>query len=358
VKHHRGVETQEEQDAGEHRAVKRIRDVEKLPQEKHTFSYEYINTSPRDTSQSAPEQPDVQTTEEYSSRTPQPTSANTPSQVQTPAQTESSQRNGAQSRTREIAEERAINGTPTPSTLQQPAIERTDAQTIDKRSDTQHVSQQRPAPRNRSKRTPPLPTLKHPHTPKQQLNSEDYLSDEYDDFDDTLVLPSAYRSQEAARLVAQTKTSQAADHSKTEQSQQRHVREGATPKFASITGQGLSDARSAQGTARNDGEIIPSDPAEREAYLQKRFGKHRTKVLQPHTKAILSMGPVEVYDESEHEEDIEDPFTRDDFREWKMDLKVARKAYRGVLGGERLPSPEPSSKAKAKQIVSFFRTKH
>jgi hypothetical protein len=64
------------------------------------------------------------------------------------------------------------------------------------------------------------------------------------------------------------------------------------------------------------------------------------------------MGPVEVYEDSEHEEDIEDPFTPDDFKEWKSDLKVARKAYESVLSGERLPVPEPSSNGMEKRIVS------
>lgn len=199
-------------------------------------------------------------------------------------------------RLEEIVEEPAINGTTTPSASEQPILENINAKNSERRSDTEDASQEQLAQRTRSESFPPLPTLKHPQPP---------------------------------------------------------IRASASPNDAFIMGQGLSNTRVAQGSARDASESIPSDPAEKEAYLQKRFGKHRSKVLEPHTKAVLSMGPNEIFDDSEHEEDIQNPFTsREEFREWKSDLRVAQKTLNRVMGGERLPSPEPSSKGKAKQIAS------
>jgi hypothetical protein len=310
----------EDEVAGDHKAIKRNRKVPKLPHEELEFSYVHVHKN-YPPPQSADEQTQVPVPESSSSRTPQPTSNNTPASTQAPAQAESSQRSDAkpndiaeqraihstptqstseqaliqhtdtQSKPNTIAEQRAVHGTLTLSTPQQPVIARTDTQS-NGRSNAHDVDQHRSAQRYRSDSTPPLPTITNPHP----------------------VVRATFNFNNSP-----------------------------------IARQGLPDTRVAQGSARV--RKVPSDPVARETYLQKEYGKPRSRVLHPVTKTVITMGPVEVYEDSEHEEDIEDPFTPDDFKEWKSDLKVARKAYESVLSGERLPDPKPSSNGMEKRIV-------
>ena len=109
--------------------------------------------------------------------------------------------------------------------------------------------------------------------------------------------------------------------------------------------QGLTDARVAQGSARVQRNSSP--------YLQTNRGSSRLRDLHPPRRTPLTMGSVEIYEDSEHEDDDdENPWTVEEFKEWKSDLRTAKNAYQSVLAGERLPEPEPSINAEEKRIVS------
>jgi hypothetical protein len=288
-------EVPEEEDASDNRSVKR----NKLPQEELEFSYVHIiNTyspqPPRQPSHPAEEQTEEAISEHSSSRAPQLTSINQSTETHAPAQVESSQRSDAQSKPTEIAEQRAIHGTPTLSTPQQSVIERTDAQSSYRRPEPEGIDQQRSTLRNRFESTPPLPTLKNPHPT---------------------------------------------------------IRSTATSNGSPVLRQGLLDTRVVQGSARDGGAKIPSNPAEREAYLQKNYGKPRSRILHPGTKTVLVKNPIDIFEDSEHEED-ETCYNDKEFKEWKEDLRVAKIAYEKVRSGERLPEAEPSGYGKQRRIVS------
>lgn len=287
-------EVPEEEDASDNRSVKR----NKLPQEELEFSYVHIiNTyspqPPRQPSHPAEEQTEEAISEHSSSRAPQLTSINQSTETHALAQVESSQRSDAKSKPTEIAEQRAIHGTPTLSTPQQPVIERTDAQSSYRRLEPEGIDQQRSTLRNRFESTPPLPTLKNPHPT---------------------------------------------------------IRSTATSNGSPVLRQGLLDTRVVQGSARDGGAKIPSNPAEREAYLQKNYGKPRSRILHPGTKTVLVKNPIDIFEDSEHEED-ETCYNDKEFKEWKEDLRVAKIAYEKVRSGERLPEAEPSGHGKQRRIT-------
>jgi hypothetical protein len=317
---------EEEQVASDNRVVKRTRRVQKLPQEELEFSYAHINTPPHNLPQASEEQNQVSISEPSTSRTPHSTSIASLTTTQISNLAQPSQRSDAEPKTdeiaeqrathdtstsstpqehsikhtdaiskpNEVAEERALNGTPTLSTPRQPATARIDAHSNSTRAETQDADQQQSAGRIRSMSSPPLPTLKNPNP----------------------------------------------------------VRPDPTTNDSPILRQGFSDTRVAQGSTRGGFDILPSKPVETQAYLHKLYGKPRSRVLHPVSKAVVTMGPIEVYEDSEPEEDGENPLTAEEFKEWKSDLKVARLAYERVLAGERLPEPEPSSNGKEKTIVS------
>ena len=288
-------EVPEEEDASDNRPVKR----NKLPQEELEFSYDHIiNTyspqPPRQPSHTAEEQTEETISEHSSSRALQLTSIDQSTETHAPAQVEPSQRGDAKSKQTEIAKQRAIHGTPTLSTPQQPVIERTDAQSSYRRPEPEVIDQQRSTLRNRFESTPPLPTLKNPHP---------------------------------------------------------IIRSTATSNGSPVMRQGLLDTRVVQGSARDGGAKIPSNPAEREAYLQKNYGKPRSRVLHPGTRTVLVKNPIEIFEDSEHEED-ETCYDDKEFKGWKEDLRVAKIAYERVRAGERLPEAEPPGHGKERRIVS------
>ena len=109
--------------------------------------------------------------------------------------------------------------------------------------------------------------------------------------------------------------------------------------------QGLTDTRVAQGSARVQRNSSP--------YLQTNRGSSRVRNLHPPRRTPLTMGSVEIYEDSEHEDDDDkNPWTVEEFKGWKSDLRTARNAYESVVAGERLPEPEPSNNAQEKKIVS------
>jgi hypothetical protein len=288
-------EVPEEEDSSDNRSVKR----NKLPQEELEFSYVHIiNTysprPPRQPSHPTEEQTEEAISEHSSSRAPQLTSINQSTETHASAQVEPSQRSDAKSKQIEIAEQRAIHGTPTLSTPQQPVIERTDAQSSYRQPEPEGIDQQRSTLRNRSESTPPLPTLKNPHPISRST---------------------------------------------------------ATSNGSPVLRQGLLDTRVVQGSARDGGAKIPSNPAEREAYLQKNYGKPRSRILHPGTKTVLVKNPIDIFEDSEHEED-ETCYNDKEFKGWKEDLRVAKLAYERVRSGERLPEAEPSNHGKERRIVS------
>ena len=108
--------------------------------------------------------------------------------------------------------------------------------------------------------------------------------------------------------------------------------------------QGLTDTRVAQGSARVQRNSSP--------YLQTNRGSSRLRNLHPPRRTPLTMGSVEIYEDSEHEDDDDkNSWTVEEFKGWKSDLRTARNAYESVVAGERLPEPEPSNNAQ-KKIVS------
>jgi hypothetical protein len=285
-------EVPEEDDDSDNRAVKR----NKHPQEELEFSYVHIiNTyspqPPQPPFQSAEDQTQEYNSERSLSLATQPTSINQSTEAHAHPQAGPFQRNGAESKPSETAEERALHGTPTSSNSQQPVIERTDAQSNHRRPDTEGIDQQQA---NRSESTPPLPTLKNPHPTHRPTT---------------------------------------------------------TSNGSPILRQGLVDTRVVQGSARDGAAKIPSHPAEREAYLQKNYGKPRSRILHPGTKTVLVNNPIDIFEDSEHEED-ENPYDDEEFKGWKEDLRVAKIAYERVKSGERLPEAEPSSHGKERRIVS------
>ncbi|KAE9365994.1 hypothetical protein N431DRAFT_287176, partial [Stipitochalara longipes BDJ] len=144
-------EVPEEEDIIDNKVIKRSRNLQKLPQEEHTFSYAHILATYPQSTQKSPQHAEEQThqAEPSSSRTPQSTSFNPSTSTPAPAKAEYSQRSDAKSKPIEIAEQRAVHGTPTSSTPQQPVIERTDAQSNERRSDARDVVQQQSTLRNR-----------------------------------------------------------------------------------------------------------------------------------------------------------------------------------------------------------------
>lgn len=229
---------------------------------------------------------------QHPEKSTQPTSHNATTSTPAPAQTESSQRGDAELKPAETAEQRAVHGTSTLTTPQQPVIERTDAQSNGSRSDAaQGIDQRRSLHRYRFESTPPLPTLKNPHPT---------------------------------------------------------IRPMATSDDSPIWRQGLLNSRVAQGSARDGGREIPSDATGRAANLTKSYGKPRSRVYHPASKTVLTTSSIPILYDSEREEDIENPWTPEEFKGWKADLKVARSTYERVVAGGRLPQAEPG---KEYQIV-------
>jgi hypothetical protein len=311
---------EEDEDAGNifRRSIKRAKNVLTIPREELEFSYVHIGTPPAPVD----EQAQGPNGEPSSSRTPLSTSVNptTPTPMQASAQAESSQRSVA--KPNEIAEQRAVRNTPTLSTPQQPTTELTNYQS---RPKTETAEQ------SASRVTPSLSNPQQPVIERTGAQSNSRRPDAQD------------AEQE---LSAQRRRSNNTTPLATPSSSHHAVGASSNRNHSSVTRQGFTDTRVAQGSARVQHN--------RNSYLQTNRGSSRLRGLHPPRRTPLTMGSVEIYEDSEHEEDEEDdnPWTVEEFKGWKSDLRTARHAFESVLAGERLPEPEPSSNGQEKKIVS------